>query len=122
MSTPENKIFWKNAAASSLQVDKWEPWRRAGINVSDQRASPRVGDCSMESTELEQLRSKIRKYEDFLHAINVAVITCNNEMLRKLVDNAFAWSYAHRVGNGEYSDEEQQEFVDRALDQLTKIS
>lgn len=60
------------------------------------------------------LKQKVRKYEDFLHAINYAMVTCNQERVRKLCQNAFDWSYAHRVGNGEYTDEEQDAIVQRA--------
>ena len=35
--------------------------------------------------------------------------------VKELVTNADNWSYSHRVGNGELSDEEQQKAVDRAF-------
>lgn len=70
--------------------------------------------------EINTLKLKVQKYEEFLHAINYAVTACNHERVRKLVDNAFKWSYAHRCGNGEYTDEEQQEIIDRALARLTE--
>jgi len=63
-------------------------------------------------------KEKIEIYEDFLHAINMCCITGNHKRIQKLVQNADSWSYAHRVGNGEYSDEEQQEIVDRATSRL----
>lgn len=65
-------------------------------------------------------KQKIQKYEEFLHAITYAVTACNHERVRKLIDNAFRWGCAHRVGNGQYTDEEQQELVDRATEQLTE--
>jgi hypothetical protein len=70
-------------------------------------------------TELEKLQRKVQKYEEFLHAINAAKVGGNHERLQRLIDNAFSWSYAHRVGNGELSDEEQDAIVDRALERLT---
>lgn len=70
--------------------------------------------------ERDRLKAKVRKYEDFLHAINYAMVACNHERIRKLMDNAFNWSYAHRVGNGEYTDEEQQTIVDHATERLTE--
>lgn len=58
-------------------------------------------------------KEKIKMYEDFLHAINMCVISCNDEGIRKLVKNADSWSYAHRVGNGELSEREQQEIINK---------
>jgi len=69
--------------------------------------------------EVETLRHKVRKYEEFLHALNAAVVGSNSVRVQKLIDNAFAWSYAHRAGNGELSDEEQDAMVARARDRLT---
>lgn len=66
------------------------------------------------------LQAKVRKYEEFLHAINMAQVACNRERMHKLIDNAFNWSYAHRVGNGEYTDEEQDAIVQRAFERLTE--
>lgn len=54
---------------------------------------------------------KIRMYEGFLHDINLAVTCCNAEMLNRLIKNADEFSYAHRVGNGEYSDEKQEQII-----------
>lgn len=66
------------------------------------------------------MRTKVQKYEEFLHAINYAMTAGNHERVRKLVDNAFRWSYAHRAGNGEYTDEEQDAMVARAMEKLTE--
>ena len=68
----------------------------------------------------ERYSSKVQKYEEFLHAINYAMVACNRERVEKLLSNAFAWSYAHRVGNGELTDQEQQAMIDRALEHLTE--
>lgn len=56
---------------------------------------------------------KIERYERFLHLINLAQTTLNNEMMKRLIQNADSWSYAHRVGNGELSEEEQQKIVNK---------
>lgn len=60
-------------------------------------------------------KQKIEMYESFLHKINAFVVCSNNEGIKELVENADNWSYAHRIGNGEPSDEEQQEIIDRAF-------
>ena len=73
--------------------------------------------------ELTILKARIQKYEEFLHAINTyAAIVIDGEKVRKLIDNACSWSYAHRVGNGEYTDREQQDIIDSRFDRLTDVS
>ena len=56
-------------------------------------------------------KEKIQIYEDFLHAINMAVVCCDNERVKELVMNADSWSYAHRCGEG-MSDTDRQEWID----------
>ena len=64
-------------------------------------------------------KEKIQMYESYLHALQLQVVACNKEKLQKLISNAWDWSYAHRCGNGEHSDEEQQKIIDRAFHNLT---
>lgn len=64
-------------------------------------------------------KEKIQMYESYLHAIQLQVVACNSENIKKLISNAGAWSYAHRVGNGQHSEEEQQKIIDRAFYNLT---
>ncbi len=54
-------------------------------------------------------------YELFLHKINSFIVSCNNDGIKELVENADNWSYSHRVGNGEYSDREQQQIINNAF-------
>lgn len=70
--------------------------------------------------EYAAMRKKIAQYEDFLHAINYAVTAGNSARIKQLVDNAFRWGYAHRCGNGEYTDEEQQRIIDKAAANLER--
>jgi hypothetical protein len=54
-----------------------------------------------------------------LHKINqYSSITMNSERMGKLIDAINAWSYAHRRGNGEFTQQEQQELVDKAFNRL----
>jgi hypothetical protein len=71
--------------------------------------------------ELAAMQKRISQYEDFLHAINYAVVAGNSERVKALIDNAFKWGYAHRAGNGEYTDEEQQRLIDKCAESLTKV-
>ena len=67
------------------------------------------------------LEEKVQKYEEFLHKMNLAQVCMSAKMLNKLIQNADSWSYAHRVGNGEFSDEEQQELINKSFNRLTDI-
>ena len=44
------------------------------------------------------LKQKVEMYENFLHKINIFIISCNNDGIKELVENADNWSYAHRSG------------------------
>ena len=71
---------------------------------------------------ISALTEKVEKYEQFLHDLNMyAEVTLNHKKAQRLVNNACDWSYAHRVGNGELSDEEQDAKIRRAFDRLTKV-
>jgi hypothetical protein len=61
------------------------------------------------------LKEKVAQYESFLHKINSFIVSCNNDGIRELVQNADIWSYSHRVGNGEPSDREQQRMINNAF-------
>lgn len=58
--------------------------------------------------ELRDLREKVEMYESLLHKIQLhCQVTMDHEKVRTLVGNICAWSYAHRCGNGELSEDEQ---------------
>lgn len=42
LSTPEGRAFWKSVEKSAAEVLTWPDWKRAGINVSDLRDTPRT--------------------------------------------------------------------------------
>lgn len=57
-------------------------------------------------------KEKIRLYEKFLHDIHFAYSVCMDEnKVHELLKKASDWSYAHRSGNGEYTEEQQEEQV-----------
>jgi hypothetical protein len=60
-------------------------------------------------------KEKIAMYESFLHKINTFVILVDNEGIKELVTNADNFSYAHRRGNGELSDRQQQRLINSAF-------
>ena len=60
-------------------------------------------------------KEKITMYESFLHKINSFIVSCNNDGIKELVENADNFSYSHRIGNGELSDREQQKLINNAF-------
>jgi len=64
------------------------------------------------------LKEKVAQYESYLHKINMFIVSCNNDGIAELVRNADVWSYAHRVGNGELSDKQQQQAINNAFCKL----
>ena len=60
-------------------------------------------------------KEKILQYESFLHKINSFIVSCNNDGIKELVENADNFSYSHRVGNGELSDRDQQKLINNAF-------
>jgi hypothetical protein len=57
---------------------------------------------------LPTLEEKVAVYEQLLHDIQLnAEVTMNDDQVRKLIGNICRWSYAHRSGNGELSEIEQ---------------
>jgi uncharacterized small protein (TIGR04563 family) len=41
VSTPESREFWRSAEESAREVATWPDWKRAGINASQLRDTPR---------------------------------------------------------------------------------
>jgi hypothetical protein len=67
------------------------------------------------------LEEKVAQYEQFLHNINMMTISGNGSGIRTLLNNADSWSYAHRVGNGELTEEQQQEIINRNFWNLNNL-
>jgi len=62
------------------------------------------------------LREKVEVYEQLLHDIQLhAEVTMRPDAVRALVGKICGWSYAHRSGNGELSEKEQQVRIDHAF-------
>lgn len=56
------------------------------------------------------LKEKVSRYEEFLHKINVCLISGNNEAIGELIQNADNWSYAHRRGEF-FTDKERDKMI-----------
>ena len=62
--------------------------------------------------ELNILREKVDVYERLLHKIQLnAQVIMDHEVIKDLIGNICDWSYAHRQGNGELSNEEQDKLI-----------
>lgn len=75
----------------------------------------------MKTMKNPTLKQKVQEYERFLHNINLMMIAGSSKGIKQLLDNADSWSYAHRIGNGTYSEKEQQEIINKAFWQLNNI-
>lgn len=69
--------------------------------------------------ELDELREKVKVYELMMHKIQMnAEVTMDHEVVGDFIQNICRWSYAHRCGNGENSEAEQDEIIRQAFDRL----
>jgi hypothetical protein len=67
-----------------------------------------------DKTPTPSLEEKVKQYEDFLHKINLFIISCNNDGIKELIKNADNWSYSHR--HAEFiSDNERQKMINNAF-------
>lgn len=68
------------------------------------------------------LEEKVRVYEHVLHQIQMyREVVMSHEKVVELLDIIGAWSYAHRCGNGELTEEEQQAGIDYQFDRLKEF-
>jgi hypothetical protein len=71
-------------------------------------------DYELELVKLAECLDKIKVYEDLFHDIQLyRDVTMDNGSLLKALDIICDWSYAHRAGNGERTEDEVKEAVKR---------
>ena len=75
----------------------------------------------MSEVKIPTDKEKIAQYERFLHALNMTALCADNAKMGKLIQNADSWSYAHRVGNGEIEEIEQEKVIARKFWKLCEI-
>lgn len=63
-------------------------------------------------------KEKIKRYEDLFHAINLAIVACNNDLINIYIRQIDMWSYAHRIGNGQLSESKQKRIITNAFYRL----
>jgi hypothetical protein len=58
-------------------------------------------------------KEKIAVYEDLLHELQFHMdVTLDNDKIKAILARIASWSYAHRQGNGELSEDQQHELID----------
>ncbi len=76
----------------------------------------------LKSGGFDDVHRRVTMYERFLHDMQMyAAVVMDGKKIQKLIDNACAWSYSHRVGNGEYCEDEQDDIIRRAFDKLCDV-
>lgn len=69
---------------------------------------------------IKELEEKVLIHEQVLHDIYFAsTLAMNPQRVQDIIHNIGAWSWAHRSGNGEYTEEEQQALINKAFRKLT---
>ena len=73
------------------------------------------------STKKPTLKEKVQVYEALLHDLQLYYeVTMDSEKVKELLKRISAWSYAHRAGNGEGGEKEQQERINSAFEKLKR--
>lgn len=75
-----------------------------------------------ELTKWQQMEKENEVFKRVFHHINThAAITMNQEKMQEIIWTICAWSYAHRYGNGELTEEQQQARIDSAFNKIKQI-
>lgn len=67
------------------------------------------------------MHEKIEVYEQLLHDLHFhSTVTMRQDAVMDCLNRISAWSYSHRAGNGEPSDQQQQDMINHAFWNLKK--
>lgn len=72
-----------------------------------------------------QLEEKVKVYEDLLHKIQMLAGVGgygNHQKMQTIIQSICNWSYAHRGGNGELTDEEIEERISAQFEALKELA
>ena len=103
------------------------PTKKAAKEAAREQIIAAIKDARLRLCHLEKKLSpdspstveKVYMYEGLLHDIQMfSAVVMDGQKVGKLIDNINSWSYAHRCGNGEHSEEEQQAIIDKAFKKL----
>jgi hypothetical protein len=111
----ENSVYWMEHFNTKKQAQA----------AADKYYNKTLADHKTKLSKLEKISQtyssleKLEVYEKVLHQIQMnAEVTMDHEKLKTLIGLICGWSYAHRSGNGEYSDDEQQAMIDQVFQKL----
>jgi len=67
-------------------------------------------------------KEKIAMYESLLHDIQMyREVVLNGDKVKQLLDNIGSWSYAHRQGNGELTEQQQKRLITSNFKKLRDV-
>jgi len=68
------------------------------------------------------LKEKVQIYERFFHQIQMHyAVTMRQDKVLDALNIIDAWSYSHRVGNGQYSEQVQQKCIDKITERMREF-
>lgn len=63
-------------------------------------------------------QEKVKIYEAFLHNLDMLLLVGNIDKIKEKLALVSNWSYAHRQGNGELNETEQDQLIKSAMERL----
>jgi hypothetical protein len=82
-----------------------------------------IRECKQqqERTKYNAMKEKVDLYENLMHKIQLCSVTGHNSKIQVIVATICRWSYAHRSGNGELSEEEESARIQAYLDEFKQL-
>lgn len=75
-----------------------------------------------DNSHWKKLESENEVFRAAFHYIQLhAAVTMNSDKVKEMIYAICDWSYSHRCGNGENTEEEQQKIVDRSFEKIKKL-
>jgi|APFre7841882793_1041355.scaffolds.fasta_scaffold14583_2 hypothetical protein len=75
-----------------------------------------------DNSHWKKLETENEVYCAAFHYIQLhAAVTMNSDKVKEMIYAICDWSYAHRSGNGELTEEEQQARIDNSFDKIKKL-
>lgn len=86
-----------------------------GVNIGDLRKELKETPARCQFEVVMTKKERLQIYESFFHKIQMQLVCMNHDRIRDAVNIIGDWSYAHRMGNGQFSAYEQQQVVDNQV-------
>ena len=73
-------------------------------------------------SELDKLKRENEIFKQAFHYIQLhAAVTMNHERVMLMINAICDWSYSHRCGNGENTEERQNEIIEQSFKKIEQI-